>query len=151
MKLRNTFGLVFILVLLCAAAAGGRVPRRQAYSVRIEGYIGRAPAEVPAEVVWTVSLGGRSYDLHVSRLQVLTGNIAYYDIIRALRPYRPAFTLAGPDDQLGLLAGAPAGQKVGVVGVLRFGGGARHLLVNRVELVGEPTPVAPPTPSPSLD
>jgi len=113
---------------------------RQVYTVRIEGYVGTKPASTPLEVSWTVSLKGESYKLFVTKMKVLTGSVAYYDIIQALEPYQTALTIVGDDDQLDLFATAPAAQEISVTGVLQFTGSAHYLMVSKVDYIGPPPP-----------
>jgi hypothetical protein len=129
-----------------AAPAQSRPLRREALSVRLDGYVGTKPDTTPVEVNWTVSLKGEPYQLFVTKLQVLSGDLAYYDIINALEPYKTALTIAGDDVQLDMFATAPAQQKISVMGFLQFGGGARYLMVSKVDYVESP-PAAPRTPS----
>lgn len=112
--------------------------RHETLSVRIDGYVGSKPEEVPIEVSWIVSVKGEMYDLHVGKLVVLTGDVAYYDIITALQPYRPALTVIGSDEEIDRFATAPTNQKISVTGFLQFAGGARYLMISNVDYPAEP-------------
>lgn len=135
-----TWAVVCLSLVSLVSGTEARPLRGEVFSVRIEGYVGSAPADTPVEVSWTLTLKGDPYELHVTKLQVLTGKIAYYDIITALKPYRPALTIAGDDADLDRFATAPADEKIAVMGFLQFVGGARYLMVSGVEYLGKPTP-----------
>jgi hypothetical protein len=137
---------VWILLLAAAMPAHSRPRGREAFSVRLDGYIGTKPESVPIEVKWTVSVKGDPYDLFVTKLRVLNGNIAYYDIINALEPYRTALTIVGDDEILDRFATAPAEQKISVIGFMEFAGGARYFMISSVDYVGSP-PTAQKTPT----
>ena len=135
------------LLLTALAAPARSAPRDlEPYSVRLDGYVGTKPESAPVEATWTVSLKGEPLKLFVTRLEVLRGNVAYYELIQSLEPYRTALTIAGEDDQLDLFATAPADQKISVIGFMQFSGGARYLMVSQVDYVGA-APTAEPTPT----
>lgn len=137
--------LATVLLLLTIAAPAQAGPlRRDAVSVRMDAYIGTKPDATPAEVKWTVSLKGEPYEVFVTKLVVLTGSIAYFDIINRLQPYSTALTVVGEDDQLDRFATAPAGQKISVTGFMQLGGGARYLMVSSVDYVDSPPTTATP-------
>jgi hypothetical protein len=136
---------VLFALILAAPESSATVFRHDVLSVRIEGYVGTKPADVPLQVSWIVSVKGELYDLHVSKMVVLTGNVAYYDIITALQPYRPALTVIGDDEQIDLFATAPANQEIMVTGFFQFAGGARYLMLSSVDYVGEVEQTPPPT------
>lgn len=106
--------------------------------MRLDGYVGTRPESAPIEAHWTVSLKGEPYEVFVTKLRVLSGNIAYYDIFTALEPYRTALTIVGDDEQLDRFATAPAEQKISVIGYMEFGGGARYLMISSVDYIGAP-------------
>lgn len=134
-----------LLLFTGAGSAYSRPLQKQVISVRVDGYVTSKPEEVPVEVDWTVRLKGEEYHLFVSKLQVLTGNVAYYDLITALKPYHPALTITGDDEQLDRFATAPRGQKVSVIAYMQFAEGSRYLMVSNVEYVGEPTAADAPS------
>jgi hypothetical protein len=141
----RTLLAVLLLLLAAPGPAQSRPLTKQPLSVRVDGYVTSKPEEAPFEVDWTVRLKGENYRLYVSKLQVLTGNAAYYDVIRALEPYRPALTIAGDDRQLDLFATAPHGQKISITGFIRFNGGARYLMISDIEYIGQPEAADAPT------
>ena len=53
------------------------------------------------------------------------------NIIQALRPYRTALTLRGPDALLRQFAATPAGQRIVIIGFVQLGD--RQLHVSRIE------------------
>jgi hypothetical protein len=146
---KSTVLYVGILTLIAVTVAPAPVqPRvRDGFSVRLEGYIGTKPDSAPVEASWTVSVKGDPYKLFVTKLVVLQGNIAYYDIINALKPYKIALTVVGDDEQIDLFATAPAGQKISVMGFMQFAGGARFFMISSVDYVGPPAS-AEATPAP---
>ena len=144
MKWYSTLLLLGLLLLPAGTTTARSQPMpRDAFSVRIEGFVGAKPEKPDIAADWTVRLKGESYELHVSKLQVLTGNIAYYDLITALKPYRPALTITGSDEQLDMFATAPPGQQVSVVAFIRLTGTTRYLMISEIEYVGTPTAVEP--------
>jgi hypothetical protein len=73
----------------------------------------------------------------VTKLDVLTGNTFYMSIFAALDPYRIALTFVGED--LDKILATPPGRELTIIGHLRFGGGARLLIISSVT-EAEPTP-----------
>ena len=143
MKFYPTLLLASLLLLATTVPAKSRPMPRDAFSVRLDGFVGAKPEDLPIEASWTVSLKGERYQLFVSKLQVLSGDLAYYDLINALKPYRPALTITGSDAQLDMFATAPPGQRVSVIAFVRFTGAARYLMISEIEYVGQPAPVEP--------
>jgi hypothetical protein len=123
------------LALLSLATAALAAPRRARapVSVRIEGYVGAKPSGVRLLASWKVNRGRDVYQLHVTKLQVLSGDTAYFNIISRLEPYPVAFALAGDSAALATFATTPPDHKIAIKGYLRLDVGTRILMVSTVE------------------
>lgn len=99
--------------------------------IRIAGYIGEKPPGTVPETTWVVECLGKEYPFHVTRLQVLVGDLSYTDIIEEAKPYRVAFILRADDASLERFASTPPGQKIAVTAYQRTG--SRDLLVAAIE------------------
>jgi hypothetical protein len=128
-----------LLIALALVAHGARAQPRRSLSgpflVRIEGVLGAKPPGPLPLASWQVARGRELYDLHVSKLQVLSGNIAYFNIVSRLDPYRPAFSIAGDDKAIQAFVSAPTGQPLVIMGYLRIDPAARVLMLSSVEAV----------------
>jgi len=134
------------LAVLAVVAAPGRLSAQikvdQLYVLRIEGYVGAKPAGLHPQVSWVVSYQRDKYDLHVTKLQVLSGNTAYFNIITFLRPYTPAFRLAGDSQALAAFAATPPNQPIVMVGSMRFSHTISVFMLGTVEPLAHPSPRA---------
>jgi hypothetical protein len=137
--------LAFSLVAVSAAAGPIRpLPMR----LRIEGYVGTAPAGVVSLARWVVAVGDRRYSLTVTKLQPgASAKVAYWDILNALEPLPIAMTLMGKRATLATFTGTPDGQKIALTGSFEWRRGPATLLLHDVEALG--TPVAAATPQPT--
>lgn len=110
--------------------------------VRIEGYVGAQSPAANLLAKWRVNRDRDVYDLQVTQLLVLTGDAKPADIINALRPLSPAFSLAGNPKVLQLFTDAPANRKMAITGYLRIEPPIRELVLSKVEPMNAPTPRA---------
>jgi hypothetical protein len=110
--------------------------RLVARTIRLEGYVEKAPESSHPEAKWTVRAGDRNFVLQITRLQVVSGPGAPSDVIQALKPYRAAaFKIVGDEETVAKLVAAPAGSEIELQGVLRLGP-ARTLLLASLEIDG---------------
>jgi len=134
------------LAVLAVVAAPGRLSAQvrvdQLYVLRIEGYVGAKPDGLRPLVSWVVSRQQTKYDLHVTKLQVLSGNTAYFNIITFLRPYTPAFRLAGDSQALAAFADVPRDQPIAMIGSMRFSRSISVFMLSTVEPLAQPSPTA---------
>ena len=138
--------LAAALMVQCSASAahGQRRSLSGPYLVRITGYLGPKLERPILLTSWKVNRGRDIYDLRVTKLDVLTGNIAYFNIVTALEPYSPAFEIAGDDTGVAEFVATPPGQTMVIIGSLRINPAARILMISTVERSGL-------TPSPSAN
>ena len=114
-------------------------------TLRIEGYVGaKAAGDVP-QATWVVRVQDKQYSLQVMRLEVLTGNTAYFNVIAALEPYPYAFTVYGHDDALRTLTQAPPQQALAIIGSAQLAQLPGLLFINSIEPMAAPTPATSPT------
>ena len=137
--------LIATLLLLAAASASGarlrggglRTPNLR---LRIYGYIGEKPADYTPLATWGITAAGKKYNFVCDKMDVLTGNTSYMDVVQALEPYkRNAFSLNGKAAVKQFTEMKP-GERMTMEGVLRSGGGARILMLDRVTPMPAPTP-----------
>jgi hypothetical protein len=138
--------LAAALLLQCGASAahGQRRGVSGPYLVRITGYLGPKLERPILLTSWKVNRGRDIYDLRVIKLDVLTGNIAYFNIVNALEPYSPAFEIAGDDKGVAEFVATPAGQPMVIIGSLRINPAARILMISTAERTSFSTPSASP-------
>ena len=130
-----------LLVLLAVTASDARrlTGGTRSYRLKIYGYVGEKAAGVPALATWKLTADQKKLPFICDKIDVLTGNVAYFDIVRALEPYRNnAFSLKG--DAVKDFTSAPAKQRIVMEGVLTFGGAARIFLLSTVTALPSPTP-----------
>jgi hypothetical protein len=140
-----------VLLLTVVALDAAAVPRfgPLPISMRIEGYVGSKPEGVSTQATWRLRVHGKDdLVLHVTLLQVLTGDVAYFDVISALEFYPYAFAVYGPEESMQVLTQAAAGQKIGLLGTAQMSQLPGTLMLSSAELVMAPTP-APPAGTPS--
>jgi len=65
MKFYPTLLLASLLLLATTVPAKSRPMPRDAFSVRLDGFVGAKPEDLPIEASWTVSLKGERYQLFV--------------------------------------------------------------------------------------
>jgi len=140
---------VLLLAVVALDVAG--VPKLGSLpiSMRIEGYVGSKPEGVSTQTTWRLRVHGQDdLVLHVTLLQVLTGDVAYFDVISALAFYPYAFAVYGPEESIRVLTEAAAGQKIGLLGTAQMSQLPGTLMLGFAELVPAPTP-APPAATPA--
>ena len=114
-------------------------------SLRIEGFVRPKRDGVVPQATWVVRVQEKNYTLQVMRLEVLTGNTSYFDIISALEPYVYAFTIYGDDDALRALTQALPDQRLVIIGTAQLNQLPGSFFLSSVDTVPALTPV-PSTP-----
>lgn len=131
-NVRRSLLLSFLLCLLLVPAAAFAA-RNMPVSLRMEAYAAKKPDGVPAIAQWRVTRRGNEMPLTVTKMNVTSGGLAYYQVVSALEPYPIAFDLKGDDKFLDKISASTADKPVLIMGVLTRGGGARVLQVMGVE------------------
>ena len=108
--------------------------------VRLEGYVGQGPAGVTPLVRWTIEVQEKNYKFTATKLDVLSGNTFYMNIITALDGYPVNLTFTG--QQLDMIVNAGPDTNLTIIGTIQVGGGARYLFVSSVEAAVPTTPSA---------
>jgi hypothetical protein len=131
---------VLLVMTLPALPAAARMRGARPINVRMQLYVGAAPAGVNPQFSWRVADRKNERDLQLTTLSVFGGNATALDLDAAVKPYKIKFRLAGDPDAIRRLIDAPAGQLLDVRGIARFEGGARYLMLDAV------SPATPPMP-----
>jgi hypothetical protein len=133
--------LVALLVLLLFSGVQPAHARRTGLTpimVRVTGYLGEKRDDKGILLTsWHVNRGRAVYHWRVLKLDVLSGNIAYFNIVSQLEPYDPAFSIAGDNKGINAFINAPPGETIVVIGYLRLDAATRTLMIDTVTT---PTP-----------
>jgi hypothetical protein len=141
-SLRTALAALLLALASAAVSPAQQRPSLTPLFIRITGYLG-PKRDIPILVTsWRVNRGRDVYDLHVTKLDVLSGNVAYFEIVQQLVPYDIAFSIFGDDEAIAAFLAAPPGQPIVILGYLRIDLAARTLMMSSVE------PLAASTPSP---
>lgn len=143
---RTLMCMGILAVLWPVAVAQGQRLGVAPITLRIEGFVGPKPAGLVTQATWVVRVQKKKYTLQVTRLDVLTGNTAYFDVIAALEPYPYAFTFYGDGQTLRMLTQASADQKIAIIGNAQMAQLPGVLLISSIEAVAAPTPPTSSTP-----
>lgn len=136
--------VVLLGLLWPVASASAQRFTASPITLRIEGFVGAKTAgQVPA-ATWVVRVREKQYTLQVMRLDVLTGNTAYFNVIAALEPYTYAFTVYGDDDALRTLTEAPPTQTLIMIGSAQLAQLPGLFFIGSIEVKSAPTPAASP-------
>jgi hypothetical protein len=135
--------MLLLLLQTVAAPADDRRLVGQPVLVRITGYLG--PKREPPLLVtsWKVNRGRDVFDWRVVKLDVLSGNTAWFNIVSVLDFYSPAFSIAGDKEAVDAFVATPPGEMVAAIGYLRVHAATRILMLDTVE----PLPATTPTPA----
>ena len=114
-------------------------------TLRIEGFVRPEAAGIVPQATWVVRVQGKEYILQVTRLEVLRGNTAYFNVIAALEPYSYAFTVYAHDDALRTLTQAPPEQALAIIGTAQLAQLPGLLFISSIEKMSAPTPATSPT------
>lgn len=133
--------LVALLALLLFSGAQPAQARRNGLTplmIRVTGYLGDKRDDKGILLTsWKVNRGRDVYHWRVIKLDVLSGNLAYFNIVSQLEPYDPAFSLAGDNKGIKEFINAPPGETIVVIGYLRLEAAIRTLMIDTVT---RPTP-----------
>jgi len=113
-------------------------------TLRMQAYAGEKVDGVPSVVQWRVSMRGKEMPLTVTKMNVTSGGLAYYQVIDRLAPYPIAFSIKGEDSLLDRIAASTAEKPLLIIGVLTQGAGARILQVSGIEDLPAAAPAAKP-------
>jgi hypothetical protein len=138
--MKKTAAAILMLLALAAPALARWDQRGVPLRLKIYGFVGEAPDDVSPLAKWRVDVGREHYGFVADKMEILTGNASYMDVVQALAPYTPAFRLNGTADALRTFTTSPPKQRLVLEGVLRFGGGARILMLDTIK------PAVPATP-----
>ena len=131
--------LAALLLSLSATLAGagplgrGGAERFGPLRLKIYGFVGDKPEGVAPLTTWTLRAAKKKYNFVCDKMEVLSGNASYMDVVNALEPYKPnAFKLNGSAAMLKTFTSSPPKQHIVMQGILRFGGGARIFMLESV-------------------
>jgi hypothetical protein len=143
--LRSCVVVFAALPLLQASAPAVHAQRRMLggpYMVRITAYLGAKLDRPVLLTSWKVNRVRDIYDLRVVKLDVLTGNVAYFNIVNQLEPYSPAFAIGGDNEAVNAFINTPPGEPIVIIGSLRINSADRILMLSTVERTSFATPAA---------
>ena len=134
---------VSILGLVPLVGEPAHATRQRRANVRLEGYVGQAPAGVQTEARVMLQYGGKTYEFDVTRTAVNTGDRSRQQLLRDIRPFQNTLVLRGSASMLGALSSASSGQQLVISGYHRTG--SRELRVTQISPAPPgPTPAAQP-------
>jgi hypothetical protein len=130
------------VMALAAAAplATAQVHRHTPFLLRIEGFVGEKPEGITSLARWIMAVNGKQYQFHVTKLQPIGVDVAYWNILSNLEPLPVTLTLYGNPPLLRRFKKTPAGERIALVGVFQSGPGPVTLLLRTVESLGTPAP-----------
>src|SRR5262245_63837659 len=129
----RAYVVVALLGLLLISGSQPAQARRTGLTpimIRVTGYLGDKREDKGILLTsWKVNRGRDVYHWHVTKLDVLTGNIAYFNIVSQLEPYDPAFSIAGDNKGIKAFISTPPGETIVVIGYLRLEAAIRTLMI----------------------
>jgi hypothetical protein len=137
---RATLAVLALLILVTPALARWNRARGGPLRLKIYGFVGAAPDDVAPTAKWRIDAGKGKYDFIADKIEVLTGDASYMDVVEALAPYVPAFRLNGQKSAIETFTNAKPKERLVLEGVLRFGGGARIFML---DTIGPAVPATP--------
>jgi hypothetical protein len=143
MRRRGRHIVVALLALLCFSGVQPAQARRDGLTpivIRVTGYLGEKRDTPILLTSWKVNRGRSVYHWHVIKLEVLSGNIAYFNIVSQLEPYDPAFSIAGDTKGINAFINTPPGETIVVIGYLRLEAAIRTLMIDTVTTLPSETP-----------
>jgi len=112
--------LATCLCLLAATSAFGQADVNIGpFQVRLEAYIGDAPAGVKPPYTWTVGYKGKTYNLQVMKHDSLSTTVSTMDINNKVYMYKPMFHLDGDDKAIDAFINAKPGQLMLIMSDMR--------------------------------
>jgi hypothetical protein len=133
--------LACLVALLTAHIAQARPLRRVVpIRVRMWTYVGEKPPDARPEFSWYVGFERKRYQLHITKMIVLTGSTMPLSIDSAVSMYPVQFQLIGEKTAVQHFLSTPPGELVQISGYLRIDGISRYFMLDHVT----PAPTATP-------
>jgi len=132
--------LIALAIITAARAECGEIERLSPFLMRVEGFVGEKPEGITSLARWVVAIDGRQYPFHVTKLQPIGVDIAYWNILNFLEPLPVSLTLYGDPALLQRFTGAPPGTPIAITGNFQAGAGPVSLLLTTVEPLATPSP-----------
>jgi hypothetical protein len=128
------------LAAISANAQTKRFPHQAGPSLlRLEGYVGNAPAGARAEAHLVLQYEGKNHAFDLTEMAVVTGDRSYSQVLQQVSPYEVSFFLRGSGPAVTALTNAARGQKLVLLGYNRVG--SRDLMLAEVKpAAADPTP-----------
>jgi len=136
----KTVAVACLLLLVTAGATAARVRRVRPIQVRMVVYVGEKVEGTRPDFNWLVTCRGKRYELHVLKLDVLSGGVTPLDIDSAVAMYTVKFQIAGDKQALEHFAAAPPRQQVLMTGFMRLDAAARFIMLDTVDVGTMPAP-----------
>jgi hypothetical protein len=137
-------GLVILVCLVVSPFTGSPapalVPDQFSIVARITGFVGAKPEGVKSLARWVLAVGGTQFDFHVTKLEPIGVDIAYWTILNRLEPLPVTATLYGDAELVRQFTSAPPGTAILVTGNLELGPGPVTWLLTKVEALPPPAP-----------
>ena len=130
----------FLVLVTVPVAQAARLRAAPPIHVRMFAYVGEKPPDARTEFSWAVGFEGKRYQLHITKLIVLTGTAMPSAIDSAVSMYPVQFQLIGEKTAVRQFLSTPPGQLMRVGAYVRISGVSRYLMLDRVT----PAPVATP-------
>lgn len=151
----RSIALWLCLVALATAAPAALGDNLRVFPIvmRVEGYVGEKPERVKSLARWVIAVDDRQFLFHVTKLQPIGTDIAYWTILNALEPLPVTVTLYGDPQLIGQFSRTPPGQAIAITGNFEAGPGPVTLMLRSIEPLPQPanstTPSAAPVMAPT--
>jgi len=133
--------LACLMILLPAQPAQARRLRSVApIHIRMQTYVGDKPVGARPEFSWRVGFEGKRYQLHITKMLVLTGSTLPLSIDSAVSMYPVQFQLIGEKRTVQQFLSTPPGELVQVGAYVRIDNTSRYLMLDRVAPAATATP-----------
>lgn len=136
---RAILPLIAAFVLGLVAPAHARRGLSIPLQVRITAYVNEKLEGIKPDFEWTVSHDTTTYRLYILNLVSMDGRATGLDIDNAVSLYTPNFRIAGDSSEIQKLINAAPRQQIVITAYLNFAGGARMMMISRVETAPPPT------------
>jgi hypothetical protein len=132
--------LAVIAIVAAAHVAAAQIHRPAPFLLRIEGFVGQKPEGIKSLARWVMALNGNQYTFHVTKLQPIGVDIAFWNIINSLEPLPVTLTLYGDPGLVQRFTQTPAGERIAILGNFQAGPGPVTLLLGAIESLATPAP-----------
>ena len=132
--------LVGLFCLASASASWAQRPVPYPIPLRITGFVGTKPEGVKDLARWVFAVERQQYIFHVTKLEPIGVDVAYWNILSLLEPLPVTLVLYGNQDLARRFTSAPPGSQLVITGNFDVGPGPATLLLNKVEQVPPITP-----------